>query len=117
MTDRSRLDLYVHQAPDARLEALVAQLEGLITRMEKAMSQLDDDIAALTAEVAHLTSVDASAEALIAGIPQLITDAVNKALAAGATPQQLQALTDLTTAIKDQDDKLAAAVTANTPAA
>jgi hypothetical protein len=46
-----------------------------------------------------------------------LATAVAAAAAAGATPTQLKALTDLGTAIKTGDDALAAAVAANTVAA
>ena len=81
------------------------------------MSQMDDAIAALTTSVATLTTVDQSAIALIQGFGAQIQAAVDAALAAGATPVQLQAVTDLKVAIDTQDDALAAAVVAGTPVA
>lgn len=77
------------------------------------MSALDDSITALQASVATLTSVDQSAITLIQGISAEIAAAVAAAQAAGATPAQLQSLTDLKTAIDAQDTALAAAVAAN----
>jgi hypothetical protein len=81
------------------------------------MSALDDNIAALQAEVAADETVEASATTLVNGIPGLIAVAVAKATAAGATPAQLQAITDLGASLKAATAPLAAAVTANTPAA
>ena len=79
---------------------------------------LDDSIKDLTGKVAAETSVDASAVAALNGIAQLLKDALAAAAAAGATPVQLQALTDLSTTMTTNRDALAAAVTANTtPAA
>jgi chromosome segregation ATPase len=98
---------------EEKLNHILHRLEEL----ERKMSKLDDSITALTTEVANLTTVDASAEALIAGIPALIQTAVNTALAAGATPAQLQALSDLTASLQKNDATLAAAVVASTPAA
>ncbi|MDQ6892181.1 MAG: hypothetical protein M3167_06190 [Acidobacteriota bacterium] len=67
------------------------------------MKQLDD----LTAEVAENTKVEESAKTLIEGLAEQIK-------AAGTDPAKLQALTDSLTASKAD---LAAAITANTPAA
>ena len=81
------------------------------------MAALDDQIAVLTADVTAEDTVIDSAVTLLNGIPALIKDAVDKALAAGATPAQLQSLTDLGTTMTAKSQALAAAVTANTPAA
>lgn len=80
------------------------------------MSALDDAIAQLQQEVAQNTSVTDSAVALISNIPTLINTAVQEALAAGATPAQLQAITDLSAKLDAESTKLGTAVTANTPA-
>mgnify|MGYP001614089774 CR=1 FL=1 len=80
------------------------------------MSALDDKITALQAEVAKNTTVEKSALALIQGFAAQLAAAVQAALAAGATRAQLQSLTDLQTTITANDDELAAAVLANTPA-
>jgi hypothetical protein len=96
-------------------------LLGLILRALKqevqTMSQVDDDLSELKDDVAELTTVDQSAIALINGIQGQIAAAVAAAQAAGATPAQLQSLSDLHTAISAQKDAMAAAVAANTPAA
>ncbi len=97
--------------------ALNAKLDTLIQQEKIAMSQLDDKIATLTAEATANTNAEKAALKIFQGIPDLIAAAVTKALAAGATPSQLQALTDLNTTLKANDDELAAAVVANTPAA
>lgn len=81
------------------------------------MASATDQIAALTAEVTAATTVEDSAITFIDGVPGLITSAVNAALANGATSEQLQPLTDLGAALQAKSDALAAAVTANTPAA
>jgi len=70
------------------------------------------DFAALDAQVARLTDVDASAIALLNGIAQRVADAVAADnLDDNTHTAQLSA--DLTA----QTDSLAAAVSANTPAA
>ena len=61
-------------------------------------------------------AVEKSALALIQGFSQRLADAIAAAQAAGATPVELQALTDLGTTLKANDDELAAAVSQNTPA-
>lgn len=78
------------------------------------MPQVIDD---LTAQVTANTTVVESAITLINGIQGRIDAAVTAAIANGATAEQLAPLADLSTALKSEDDKLAAAVTANTPAA
>lgn len=80
------------------------------------MSLLDDKIADLTTEVAKNTTIATSAVALLKGIPALIDAAVTKALAAGATEAQLKGLTDLSAGLKENDQALADAIAANTPA-
>jgi len=74
---------------------------------------IDDVIAAVTAED---TVID-GAIAFINSVPALITDAVNKALANGATAAELQPLTALAADVTAKKDALAAALTANTPPA
>jgi hypothetical protein len=76
---------------------------------------LDSTIGALTTEVTNATTVEASATAFVNGVPGLITAAVDKAVAAGATKAQLQAITDLATALKAKSSQLSDAITANTP--
>ena len=100
-----------------KLDAILKLQIGINQEILRKMAQIDDAIAALTAEVANQTTVVLSAEALIHGIPAIVTDAVNKALAAGATQEQIQPILDAVAKIKTNDDELAAAVTANTPAA
>lgn len=69
----------------------------------------------LTAEVERAKTIEASAITLINGIAARIDAAVQQALQGGATAQELQPLTDLSTSLKAEDDALAAAVQANTP--
>jgi ABC-type transporter Mla MlaB component len=90
---------------------------AVVAAMEARMSALDDAIAQLQADVANLTTVDQSAMALITGFATQLAAAVAAAAAAGASPAQLQSLTDLHTAIVAQDDALAGAVASGTPAA
>lgn len=91
-------------------------INQLKRKVETHMSALDDKIAALTTEVQNDTTVIGSAVALINGFAQRLQDAIAAALAAGATEAQLQAMTDLNTSLTQNDQALAAAVAANTPA-
>ncbi len=75
------------------------------------MSELTDKVAALTAAVTAATSVEESAITLIQQIPALIL-----AAAQGADPATLASIQAATDAIAAEGQKLAAAVTANTPA-
>ncbi len=75
---------------------------------------LQDEIDALKTEVANNTSVEQSAAALIKGFSAQLAAAVAAAQAAGATPEQLQSLTDLSTTLTANDADLSAAVAANT---
>jgi hypothetical protein len=73
--------------------------------------QVLDDLAA---QVKVNTDVEESAVLLINGIAARIQAAVDKALAGGATAEQLAPLTDEIAALKKGSDDLAAAVAANT---
>lgn len=79
------------------------------------MSLLDDKLAALQLEVANNTSVEKSALALIQGFGAQLQAAVEAALAQGATPAQLQSITDFQSTLAANDSELAAAVLAGTP--
>lgn len=96
---------YIHldQALGRELGLLHQQLNAVLAKEDLIMSALDD----LTAQVAANKTVMASALVLINGIAARIT-------AAGTDPVALAALT---ASLKSDDDALAAAVTANTPAA
>ena len=99
------------------LDRLESKLDTLLSQEKKEMAAIDDAIDQLTAQVAKNTDVTAGAKVLIAGFSQKLADAVAAATAAGATPAELKAVTDLAAAVKASDDDLAAAVAQNTPAA
>jgi len=86
-------------------------------KIKKTMSQLDDAITALQNEVTAEEAVEQSAITLINGIASQIAAAVAAATAAGATPAQLAEITALQASITTSSQALAAAVSANTPAA
>jgi len=111
----------------SKLDAITQQLAQLTVQMARVtagqaqerntMSKLDDAIAQLQQQVEQETTVEQSAKTFIDGVPTLIQNAVQQALAAGATQQQLQALTDLGTKIQASSQTLAQSVTTNTPSA
>lgn len=75
------------------------------------------DIQPLIDQVTAIKGVEDSALAWINGSAQRTTDAVNAAIANGATPAQLAPLTNLIADTKTQADAIAAAIAANAPAA
>jgi len=110
------------------LLGLAFQLKNQLDRMEQKidaaalqehldMAQLDDQLVSLTATVAQNTTVMGSAAATITGISAQIAAAVAAAQAAGATPAELQALTDLQQTLDTNNATLAAAIAFNTPVA
>jgi hypothetical protein len=101
----------------AQLNRIEAKLDALMERESKAMSQLDDEITTLTSRVEANTTVTGSVETFLNGIPAMIAAAVAKATAAGATPAQLKAITDLGASLQANSDGIGAAIVANTPAA
>jgi hypothetical protein len=109
-----------HEYRENTHSMLAAILHGqtlIITNQQellKKMAVLDDKLAQLTADVAAQTTVFNSAVAALNGIPALIATAVTAALAAGATPAELQAVTDANSAIEANNQALAAAISANT---
>lgn len=73
---------------------------------------------AALAQIAADVDIEASASTFITTtVPQLITAAVNKALAGGATAAQLAALTTLSATLAANGSAVAAAIVAQTPAA
>ena len=100
-----RLDLYIHDGNESKLDRIISMLEEVIHREVTMAGELD----ALTAQVAANTTVEGSALTLIQGLAKQLADAI-----AAGNPA---ALTALQTQLKTSADALAAAITANTPAA
>lgn len=75
---------------------------------------LDVAIEELRVEIEEDSTIIDGAVTFINGVPALIQAAVDEALAQGATPAQLQAITDLKTKISDKADALKAAIEAGT---
>ena len=111
------IHLYVHHVENGKLDEILGILRSLQNQGVRDMSKLDDAIDALTAKVTAMKTVADSTAAFINGVPGLIATAVQAATAAGATPAQLKAFTDLGTALQDSSDEISAAMTANTSAA
>ena len=72
-------------------------------------------LADLTSEITNATSVQASATVLINGIADRIQQAVQAAIANGATAEELKPVADLGTQLQQQTDALNSAILANTP--
>lgn len=82
-----------------------------IRKMNPAIQKIVDD-------AAQIKTVAQSAQAVITGIPQLIKDAVAKAIADnGLSPEDLAAVTQVATDLEQTAADLSGAITANTPAA
>lgn len=93
--------------------AVLQALQEILTKM----AALDAAITKLQADVAAEKTVEDSAVTLLQGLSAQLAAALAAAANAGATPAQLQALTDLSTTLEANTTTLSAAVTANTPAA
>jgi hypothetical protein len=78
------------------------------------MNALDQALTNLANQAKVNTDAEDSATIVLNKVPQMIADAVAKALAAGATAAQLQAISDLGTALAAHAAPLASAVAANT---
>jgi hypothetical protein len=102
---------------DAVLSAVQAGVATILARIELMSTTITQSVADLTAEVSQDTTVMAGAVTLINGFAAQMQAAVDVALAAGATPAQLQAITDQIAALQASRTPLASAVAANTPAA
>jgi len=74
-------------------------------------------LAALTAQVARNIEVEASAKTLIDGISARVQEAVNAALALGASAEEMAPVQAEVDAMNASSIELAASVAANTPAA
>lgn len=101
-------------AADAAVTALFHAIKEEIATMSNTVQEALD---ALTEEVAQEESVNQSAITLIQGFAAQLAAAVSAAQAAGATAAQLAAFDVLGKTLTDGQQALAAAVTANTPAA
>jgi len=97
------LHVHVHLEPDPRIDKILTAINQLSTKEDTTMADLN----ALTAEVRANGDVVASAVTLLQGLSAALT-------AAGTDPVALQELVDQ---LNTNDNQLAQAVVANTPAA
>ena len=107
-------------APDPTIADVMATLSLVLQELRKmsgTQSSLDQAIQQLQQQVTNDTNATNAAVTLVNGIPAMIQQAVQQAQSAGATPQQLQAITAAVAAIQQNAQALGQAVTANTPAA
>ena len=79
-------------------------------------AEIDAAVSTLQGTVAQLTSAVGDIVTLVTKLSGQLTAAIAAAQAAGATPQELQALADLNTTIVTQAQALANAVAAVPPA-
>lgn len=115
---RARLDIHViDERTAAALDQITSLLQTLIKDSHVMANALDTELATLQASLATLTSAVAANNAILTGIPAQIAAAVAAATAAGATPDELQAVTDLNTALQAQISSLTSADTAAAPGA
>lgn len=94
-----------------------ADLLVLLRRNQNTMSEsIQTRLDTLTREVAELDEVKSSVAAFVAGVPDMIREAVAAAGNAGATAEQLAAFDALNTALDAKAKEIANAVVQNTPA-
>lgn len=90
---------------------ILEEMKGL----KMADQAIEQGLTDLGTDVEGLTTVVGSAEALISGFAQQLADAIQAAKDAGASPEQIQKLSDLHSALSSKTAELAAAVAAATP--
>lgn len=103
------------QATLKRIEAKLDALAVLITQGITRMSATDDIIAKLQSDIAALATENTVVIGLLNNLSAQLTAALAAASAAGATPGQLDLLTQLSQTIETQTASLNTAVTADTP--
>ena len=81
------------------------------------MSAISAQLADLQAKLKANTDTVGSIETFVVSVPKLISDAVAVAIANGATPEEVQGLTDLATGLQQNTDGMIAALAAGTPIA
>ena len=103
--DKLRIDLYIH--PDTNTAAKLDQILAALTVLQKGETKIMGELDALTTQVSENTTVEGSAVQLLTNLAAQITALKNDPVALAALASRL----------KGSSDALAAAITANTPAA
>lgn len=98
---------------DNLLRRLIGELRQFRFQMEFRMSQTDDLIATLKTDMEALQQKVVDNTTLLQGFSAALTAALANASGAGATPDQLAALTDLDTQMKQATADLTTADTSN----
>ncbi len=132
-----KIDIHIHHDNKPDVAASLVALTDLLSRLrsklnnalagapaesadsnpsseDRSMDPISQALADLTAEVHAQETVIDSAITYIAGVPNLIQQAVNEAINAGALPQNLTAITNLISEMKTETTKLSDALVANT---
>lgn len=109
MTLATAIDVY-----NERLRRV--QYSPLHPKFLKGFKHMSADLQQEIEAITQATEVIESALVLVRSIPSLIADATAAALANGATAEQLQPLSDLSTLLATKAQELAQAVIDNTPA-
>jgi hypothetical protein len=102
-----RVDVYHHFPGDDRVTATLGRIDAKLDAIRGELEKMSPQLQAMTTEVTRATTVAASAVALIRNLAAQM-------IAAKDDPVAIQALAD---SLKTSDDAIAAAVSANTPAA
>ena len=99
-----------------RIDAQIGTMHSKLNQLLKGQQQLETtmaiDFTAANAEIARNTDVTGSVKALLASLAQQIADLKT----ASTDPATQASIDDLVASLKANDDDVAAAVTANTPA-
>jgi septal ring factor EnvC (AmiA/AmiB activator) len=103
------------QGLDRQLEVLQIMISAGFERQETRMAEIDDRIAKLQADVSAMGDQVASATTVLSHVQQEIADGIQAGLAAGATPDQLAALSALDAALSSQTQALAQAIITSQP--
>lgn len=110
----------------ARMDAFTTAAQALTAAIQQLLTQgvtmaldptVQAEFAKLTADVAAQTSVIQSANTLLNGLTAQIAALKQTAASAGAPAEVIAAIGALETSVQSNSTTLAAAVTANTPAA
>jgi hypothetical protein len=101
-----------------RIEKHLSQIEARLRFSSlveyQQMTAMDDAVTKLTADVTAERAVVDSVNLFVTGVPKLVRDAVDAALAAGASAAQLAAVMDAAAALEKQSADIAAAILTGT---